>query len=188
MHSVIVSVSLYIYNKPCSIWKTLFPWSHPSLLSLTTSYYCFFFPEPCQEPNRDIPLRVEYSNVSHSLYIVHLQFSMLIAIYCKKLLWLGLSDILVYGHRSLSLSVILLLWSFSRIIAVDFPLGSIESSILGYFSSVSFYLMDWANLKNVVGNSHNSLSLLYQVSCRKLAIVGFRVHSWVILMITFLLW
>ena len=60
----------------------------------------------------------------HSLHIVQLWVSVLIAIYCtEKYPWWGLSDVLIYGYSCMSSWVILLLCLFSRMIAICFPLG-----------------------------------------------------------------
>lgn len=64
-----------------------------------------------------------YSKVSHSLKTVHLWVSVLIDIYCMKLRWWGLSNTLICECNSISLGVILLLCSFSKIQVVGFPLG-----------------------------------------------------------------
>lgn len=51
--------------------------------------------------------------------IFHLQVSVLIAIYCKKLLCWGLRHTLVYGYSNKSLRAILILRPISKIIVVD---------------------------------------------------------------------
>jgi hypothetical protein len=70
-----------------------------------------------------IPVRTECFRDSDFMHIVQLGVSVLDPRYCKKkLLWQGLGNELIYGYSRMSLAVILLLCSFSRIIVVSFLL------------------------------------------------------------------
>lgn len=112
--------------QPCYVRKMLFPCTYPPLLSLRT--FCLQY---CIDPwdleshvraGKDIPLRVEWSKVSHSLSTIQLCIPMLISIYTKKkLFWWMLNKLLIYRQSNLSLGIILLLCSFNRMIEVSFP-------------------------------------------------------------------
>lgn len=96
-------------------------------IPLESSITSSIFPHPllwtCQvgRVSKDILFRTELSKVSHFLHIVHLWVTVLIAIYCKKLIWCGGSKALIctcviYQQGSL-------LCSFNRIIVVGFLLS-----------------------------------------------------------------
>lgn len=121
VHNVTVSLYPYVYLS-CCVKMTLLSWTHPFSVAFTF----------CLSPHHhrslslkvvvgyeDIPFRNEHYEVSHSLHIVQSWVSVLITIYCKKnILWCGLNKTPLYGYINTSLRVILLLYTFSRKIAL----------------------------------------------------------------------
>lgn len=129
------------------------------LLGLIHQLFCLLF---CIDPRtlrggfgEDISSWIECSKISHSLHTVHLRVSVLIAIYFKKkfLCW-GLTQILINEYSNISFGIILLCFSFSRVVVVSFPLGpwSIKCQVPGQFSNVrnGFHLMEWALKSNSI--------------------------------------
>lgn len=95
--------------------------------------------------DEDILFWTKCSKVSHSLHIVQLWVFMLVPIYCKKeLLWWELRKTLICGHGSLSLGVISLPYSFSRITVVGFPLGPMTYLVSGLATGMSS--ISWSGL------------------------------------------
>lgn len=93
-----IFVSSHMYPS-CYVWKTL---SLASPLALRIFLFLFLHrPLSLEELNKNILFRNEFSNVSHSLYIVQLLVYVLITIYCrKKFLWWKLSDVLTYMSKT----------------------------------------------------------------------------------------
>lgn len=100
---------------------------------------------------------------------------------------LTLSQVISYGTK---LGVVSWLYSFSMMIVVRFLLGPrpMNPQVLGHFSSVwcRFHLTEGAlnPIKAWLATARTLVSLLYQPIFQS----GYRVHSWTLLMIDFLLW
>lgn len=98
------SVSEFLYMSTQFIWKTLFPWSHPPLLTLIISPHTLphTFPSlsTCLQGLWKYKFRAVFSKVSQSFHIVHLWIVLLISIYSmtKVLSW-GLDLIYAVCHK-----------------------------------------------------------------------------------------
>lgn len=132
-----------------------------------------------------ILLRIECFQVSNSLHIIQLWFSVLDPIYCQRtLLWQWLKEALIYGQSIMSLGVISLLYSFSRVVAfcvllVQWP---IQNQVLG------LHLWDGPLIQSEYGwllPEHQYCSCT-EISYRPITVVGCRFV--VGFMITCLLW
>lgn len=100
---------------------------------------------------------------------------------------LTLSQVICYGTK---LGVFSWLYSFSRMIVVGFLLGPrpMNPQVLGHFSSVwsRFHLIEGAlnPIKTWLATARIFVLLLYQPIFQS----DYRVYSWMLLMIDFLLW
>jgi hypothetical protein len=120
--------------------------SIPSGSCILYSFYSVAFPEPCRERfHGDILFKAQCFKVFQCLHI----FWLWVAI-CSHPMQeaASLMMALIYKYSRMSLGVILLLWSFSRIIKYSLLLGSwnIYSQVLGHSSSIGygFHVMVWA--------------------------------------------
>lgn len=85
---------------------------------------------------KDIWFRAMWSNVSPALNVVQLWVSVLIITYSKrKLLWWGSSDALSYWYITRCHWESFHCYSFSRVIAVGFPLGPMIDLVSGSWPS-----------------------------------------------------
>lgn len=117
VYAVMVSVSSCVHPS-CYIWKMLFLWSHPTPLALIIFPPLLhgFQSAGAKELDEDILFKTECSKVSHFLCIVYLWVSVS-SHSLQEASLTRLSETLCH----MSLLVILLLCSFSRMIVVGFP-------------------------------------------------------------------
>lgn len=110
----------------CS-WKWLFP------PFLTISPMLFKFSEPWRNVYE---IDVSFSALTLDLAHLGWEVSVLINIYCKKLLCLRLRDALIYGFSSKSLRGTLILNLFITVLVLDLPLGLITcpATVPGLFN------------------------------------------------------
>lgn len=129
------------------------------------------------EPRRhrfeeDTEFRTECCTVSCSLHVVQCWLvPVLTIIFCKKkLLWWELSDVLIYRYSNVSCGVFLLLGSLRRMI--------------GYFNGVryGFHITKWTliSIKQWWVTSVAFGLYCTSISFRQVAVVGWRICSWVI--------
>lgn len=116
----ITLVSLYV---SCSVWETLFPWSHPPPLVLTV----LLFPLPHRSLGLKRRTVIQTSQlgqsmpVAYSLHTGQLWVTVLTDIHCKRKL--------IYEYNNKSLGIALLVCSFSRIV-ISFHLGAIAYLVM----------------------------------------------------------
>lgn len=127
-----------------------------------------------------------HSTVSHSLHLESTG-SLLIITYCKKnLLWWGLREVLIYGHKVVGSCLIL--DSFSRITIEDYLSGAMNCP-----ATVSWHRnkrwspscgVDFKSNRKVVGYFITFVPLLHQLRClaRVVITVAHRVYIWLRLM------
>lgn len=130
---------------PCYVQKTLFPWRCPQPLAL--SVFLFI---PLQEDSLNLSQRgvicwlclMLSTPVSYSLHIWQSRSSVLIAIYCQKLLgWLR--DALISGSSNKSLGDSLVLSLFSENIGSKFSLRA--HNFLTLITLLDMDSMSWSN-------------------------------------------
>lgn len=124
-------------------------------------------------------LKSSTNSVSYSLHRDQLWISVLITIYHKKLA-------LICWYSNVTLGVMLLLCSFSRIIVVGFPLQTIpiQTDFWPYQKCLLWVLAHWAGFKSILKsfyscNIHTTMTAVH-ISCRKTITVACRIHSQVI--------
>lgn len=92
-----------------------------TLLAFLSSFCSTLHIEPWGEGcGIDIPFRAKHSKDPYSLHVDKLWVYALIANYCKKLLWLRLSEAFIDGYSNKSLGIVLLLCPLSKIIVCFF--------------------------------------------------------------------
>lgn len=138
MHDITAAESAYLTSgrgldqQSCHIQKT---WLHSSLHFFLKSLYLSskisqsLWGRSCDP---DVLCRTEHSLVSHSLLIDQTWVSVLITInHIRKFLWWGLRALFIYVCKDGNLGHSLMLQPFSRIVAVDSPLGTMAYPIMG---------------------------------------------------------
>lgn len=118
-----------------------------------------------------------------TLYIDQLWVSILIFIYCWKVLCWEMRDSLLCRYSNKSSRVVSMLCLFSKLIVVGSPLGPMTYIDIGswpywqFWTWVSFHGVDLKSNQNVVGHSHN-MSLLHQWAylTRQVIAIAFKVH------------
>lgn len=159
-----------------------------SVFSAWILAFCVFCMDPCvfqqssawilelwrKRFDKDIPFIGECSRIPQSLHNVQFWVSlfMLTTVCCKKFLSWGLSDVHKYEYSIMSWGVILLLYSFNRIIAIGFhpyPKTILVSCFWPLYHHSVWVLSHEVGLKKNWRNSffHNSLKIYHGIILRK---------------------